>query len=175
MSKTNSRHPSMALGGVFLSLFGAVWLFIGTYRYAGANLPALSIIAVVSILIATWAVMTFRARRAAYTGANSSATRKGLIIVNILQWAAISFMVLLLNLTHHVDLIMPCAIFIVGAHFLPLAKILRYRGYYLTGTGLVLVALLYMLFRGEDQSVVLALLSTGAILWTSAIALLAAV
>jgi hypothetical protein len=45
----------------------------------------------------------------------------------------------------------------------------------LTGTGLVLVALLYMLFRGEDQSVVLALLSTGAILWTSAIALLAAV
>jgi hypothetical protein len=172
VKNTSSHHPSLALGGVFLSLFGAAWLVGASYVYAGTNLPMLSAIAIASILIAAWAVLTFRARRSGYSGTNNSAVRKGLAIVNMLQWAAISMTVLVLNLTHHAAWIMACVVFIVGVHFFPLAKLLRYRGYYLTAAGLILVALLYMLFGGEGQSVALTLLATGAILWASAIALL---
>jgi hypothetical protein len=175
LKNTSSRHPGLALGSVFLSLFGAAWLSGASYLYVGTSVPVLSVIAIISLLIAAWAVTTFRARRSEYSGENNSAVRKGLISVNILQWAAISIAILLLNLTHHAAWIVPCVIFIVGVHFFPLAKILQYRCYYLTATSLVLVALLYMLFGGEGQSLALAMLATGAILWASAIALLFAV
>ena len=175
MKKVSSYHPGMALGGVFLSLFGAAWLFGASYRYVGADLPMLSAIAIVSVLIAGWAVATFRSRRAAYSGTNNSAVRRGLIVVNVVQWAAISGAILLLNLAHHTGWILPCVIAIVGVHFVPLARILQYRGYYFTAAALIFVALFYLLFGDEGQSVALALLATGAILWASAIALLCTV
>jgi hypothetical protein len=179
MSNARSYHPSLALGGIFLSVFGALWLSGASFSYSGVNLPMLSIIVVGSLLICAWALTTFRSRGLAFTGASDSAAgkriRKGLILVNVIQWSSIGMAVLLLNLTGHVAWILPCVIFVVGIHFVPLAKLFRYRGYYLTAAALVLVALLYLFFGSERDSVALSLLATGATLWVSAIVLLRAV
>jgi hypothetical protein len=178
MIKTSPYHPALALGGVFLSLFGAAWLSGASYKYAGASLPLLLAIAAVSLLISGWAIMTYRSRRREYPvavdAARSKRVRKGMLIVNIAQWWGIGIAILLLNLTGHAAWILPCVILFVGLHFFPLARILNYRGYNLTAAALVLVAVAYMLFGGEGQSVALSLLATGAILWASAIALLCA-
>jgi hypothetical protein len=172
---SDPHHPALALGGVFLSLFGAAWLCGASYQFVGTSVPVLSAIAIVGLSIAAWAVATFRARRRAYSGTSNAAVRKGMMIVTVLQWVGISIAILLLKLTGHTTWILPCVILIVGLHFIPLARLLRLRGYYLTGAGLVLVALLSMLFGGEGQGFALSLLATGAILWASAIALLCAI
>jgi len=177
VTQTSPYHPSMALGGIFLSLFGATWLCGAGYEYAGPNLPLLATIVIISLLMTAWAVATFRARRRSFTGTGDAAAgkrvRKGFMIVNAVQWSGIGLAVLLLNLTGHVAWIMPAVILVVGLHFFPLAKLMRYSGYNLTALALVLVAVLTFLFGGSgNASIALTLLATGAILWLTAVALL---
>ncbi|WP_205609949.1 hypothetical protein [Noviherbaspirillum galbum] len=178
MATASSYHPSLALGGVFLSLFGAAWLAAACFAYAGANLPMFATVAILCLLMTMWAILTFRSRRRLFSGVTDrtagARVRRGFAVVNIVQWSCIGIVVLVLALTDHAAWIMPSVILITGFHFFPLAKLLRYRGYNVTGTGLVLVAALYILFGGAGYSVALTLLATGAILWTSAIALLCA-
>jgi len=170
----------MALGGIFLSLFGATWLCGAGYEYAGANLPLLAAIVIAALALTAWAIATFRARRRSFAGTDdptgAKRIRKGFMIVNTVQWSSIGVAVLLLNITGHVAWIMPAVILVVGLHFFPLAKLLRYGGYNLTALALVLVAVLTFLFGGSgNASIALTLLATGAILWLTAVALLRAV
>lgn len=180
MIKPSHHHPSLALGGIFLSLFGATWLFGASYEYAGPSLPIPAAIAIATMALTAWAITTFRARRAAFTGTSDAAAgkriRKGFMLVNAVQWSIIGLAVLLLNITGHVAWIMPAVILVVGLHFFPLAKLMRYGGYKLTALALVMVAVATLLFGGDGNgSIALTLLATGAILWLSAIALLRAV
>jgi uncharacterized membrane protein YecN with MAPEG domain len=170
----------MALGGIFLSLFGATWLCGAGYEYAGPNLPLLAAIVIGALALTAWAVATFRARRRSFAGASDAAAgqrvRKVFMIVNAVQWTGIGLAVLLLNLTGHVAWILPVVIWIVGVHFFPLARLFRYQGYILTGLALILVSVLTLLYGSEiGASIALTLLATGAILWLTAVVLLRAV
>lgn len=169
----------MALGGIFLFLFGATWLCGASYEYAGANLPLLAAIVIAALALTAWAIATFRARRRSFTGTDATTgarrIRKGFMIVNAVQWASIGLAVLLLNVTGHVAWIMPAVILVMGLHFFPLAKLLRYRAYNLTALALVLVAVLALAGNGKGDTVAISLLATGAILWLTAVALLRAV
>jgi len=180
MTQASPYHPSMALGGMFLSLFGATWLCGGVYAYAGVNVRLLALIGTASLLMTAWAIAIFRARRRAFAGTGDAAAgkrvRKGFMIVNAVQWTLIGLAVLLLNLTGHVAWILPAVIWIVGIHFFPLARLFRYPGYILTGLGLVGVAVLTLLYGGElEGGIAPTLLATGTILWLTAAALLRAV
>jgi hypothetical protein len=180
MAKSHSSHPGMALGGIFLSLFGATWLAGACYLYLGAG-PAASaaILAVVvgAIGIAGCSLATFRARRRVYAGtpdpAGGKRIRRSLMQVNAAQWSLIGLVILVMNASGHAEWIMPGVVFLVGMHFFPLARIFGYRGYDLTAACLVLVAVLDSLTSGAHAA--LTLFATGAILWASAIALLRAV
>jgi hypothetical protein len=178
MTEANPYHPSMALGGIFLSLFGATWLCGGVYAYAGINAWLLAAIVTAGTLMTAWAIATFRARRRAFAGTADAAAgkrvRKGFMIVNAVQWTVIGLAVLLLNLTDHVAWILPAVILVVGLHFFPLARLFHYRGYILTALALAGVAILTLLF-GSNGNLALTLLATGAILWLTAAALLRAV
>lgn len=174
MSQSYPMHPGVALGGVFLSLFGATWLAGASYQYFGASLAALAVIAAGAIGIATWAVATFRACRLTHGGSTDPGAarrlRRSFMLVNAVQWSLIGLTVLVMNVSGHVEWIMPGVIFVVGLHFFPLARMFRYRGYDLTAAALVLVAVLDVL-TGAGH-IAPSLLATGAILWGSAIALL---
>lgn len=178
MTQASPHHPSMALGGIFLSLFGAIWLCGGVYAYAGINARLLAAIVTASTLMTAWAIATFRARRRAFTGSGDDAAgkrvRKGFMVVNAMQWTLIGLAVVLLNLTGHVAWILPAVILVVGLHFLPLAQLFRYPGYILTALALTAVAVLTLAFGG-DGNIGPTLLATGAILWLTAAALLRAV
>lgn len=173
---TQPSHPGRALGGVFLSLFGATWLVGASYQYAGVSAPMLACIGLLTVMLASWSLLTFFKRRATYTGGRDveagKRIRKSLMLVNITQWSIIGLVILLLNVTDHVRWIMPAVIFVVGAHFLPLAHIFQYRGYYMTALGLVMVAAIDSALGMPGRGITVSLLATGAILWASAIALL---
>ena len=177
MTPASPYHPSMALGGIFLSLFGAAWLCGAAYAYAGPDPALLAAIAVVALAMTAWAVAIFRARRRSFTATGDAAARrrvrKSFMVVNAVQWSSIGLAVLLLNLTGHVAWILPAVILVVGLHFVPLAKIFHYSGYNLTALALVLVAVLTLLFGGSSNaSIALTLLATGVILWLTALTLL---
>lgn len=179
MIDTSTHHPGLALGGVFLALFGGTWLAGASYQYAGPSVPLLAAVVLLSLLLAGWAVRTFRARRRACPVPTDQAARqrvrRGLIAVNAVQWTSIAVAIVLLNATGHAGWIMPCVVFVVGIHFFPLGRLFRYRGYYVTAAALVLVALLYMAAGASPRGAALTLFATGAILWASAVALLRAV
>jgi len=179
VTTTNSYHPGMALGAIFLFLFGATWLCGASYAYAGPDPALLAAIAVVALLMTAWAIATFRARRRSFTGTGDAAAsqrvRKGFMVVNAVQWTVIGLAVLLLNLTGHVAWILPAVILVVGLHFLPLARLFGYRAYNLTAAALVAVAVAALVGGGAVNGVALTLLATGAILWATAIALLRSV
>jgi len=172
-------HPSMALGGIFLSLFGATWLCGASVAYAGLNLPLLAAIVIAALLMTAWAIAIFRARRRNFTAsadaAASKRVRKGFMVVNAVQWSSIGLAVLLLNLTGHVAWILPAVIMVVGLHFFPLARLFGFRAYNLTAAALVVVACAALLAGGAVNGVALTLLATGAILWLTAVALLRSV
>jgi hypothetical protein len=176
MAQSPAPHPGVALGGVFLSLFGALWLAGASIRYLGTSPAALAAIAVGAAAIAAWGLALFRRRRPAY-GADAAARKRlarAFMVVNAVQWSLIGFLILALNVTGHVAWIVPGVIFIVGVHFVPLARLFRYRGYDATAAALVLVAVLDFVAGAGDRAVAPSLLATGAILWISAIVLLRA-
>jgi hypothetical protein len=71
--------------------------------------------------------------------------------------------------THHREALMPAFAIIVGAHFLPLARGIPVRLYYLSGTALVAVGIAGLLAPLQVPLFVGA--SAAVILWASAIAL----
>jgi len=175
MAQSSSPHPGVALGGVFLSLFGALWLAGASIRYLGASPAVLALIGAGAAALAAWGVALFRRRRAAGS-APDAAVRKRLarafMLVNAVQWSLIGALILALNVTGHVAWIVPGVVFLVGIHFVPLARLFRYRGYDATAAALVAVAALDALAGAGEHAVAPSLLATGAILWISAIVLL---
>jgi hypothetical protein len=175
--KTNTTsHPGLVLGAIFLSLFGATWLLGWAWQYPDPSMTLAAAIVLCSLGIVGWAIHTFRRRLAAYRGAADPAQKKrirtALILINVVQWSSIGLLILGLNLAGHIEWIMPAVIFVVGVHFLPMAKVFRYRGYYLTAAALVIVAVADCAFGQSGQRIALSLLATGAILWSTAIMLL---
>lgn len=176
MTSNTTSHPGLVLGAIFLALFGATWLLGWAWQYPDPSMPLASAIVLCSLGIVGWAISTFRRRLADYTGGGDPAEkkriRKALILINVVQWSSIGLLIVGLNLAGHIEWIMPGVIFVVGVHFLPMAKVFRYRGYYLTAAALVIVALAYCAFGADSQRMTLSLLATGAILWSTAIMLL---
>jgi len=173
MNRARDMHPGMALGGVFLTLFGAVWLASAS-RMVLAGWPAFVAIAGIALAIVVWAMATFFARRCVVAGTVDQAARRrlrrGFMLVNAVQWSLIGLAIGVLNAVGHGNWIAPAVIFVVGVHFVPLGRMLGYRGYYLTATGLVLTAAAECLVKGDHTA--LSLGATGAILWASAVGLL---
>jgi len=176
MAQSQAPHPGVALGGVFLSLFGALWLAGASYRYLGMSPAALAAIAAGAAGIAAWGLALFRRRRPVY-GADAAAGKRvarSFMIVNAVQWSLIGLLILAMNASGHVAWIVPGVIFLVGVHFVPLARLFRYHAYDATAAALVLVAVLDVLAGAGDRFIAPSLLATGAILWLSAIVLLRA-
>lgn len=179
MAQSQALHPSMALGGVFMALFGSIWLAAADYQSFGGTLVALAgmlVIAAGAISLVAWSRMTFKAGLLSQTATRDPASvkrlRRQFMLINAVQWIAVGLAVMLMNVFAHVEWIAPAVILIVGLHFIPLARLFGYRGYYVTAAALVLVALLDVL-AGEGD-VALTLFATGAILWATTVALLRA-
>lgn len=181
MAQSQALHPSMALGGIFMTLFGSIWLAAADYQSFGGTLTALVgllAIAACAIGLVVWARATFKAGRpgdaaTARDPATAKRLRRRFMLINATQWIAVGLAVPLLNVFAHAEWIAPAVILIVGLHFIPLARLFGYRGYYVTAGALVLVAVL-AIASGAERHVALTLFATGAILWATTVALLRA-
>jgi len=151
----------MRTGIVVLCLFAAIWGVAGVL-VAGA--PA----AWAALPIALSVVILLYARR--WPGSRVEPGPHVGRLVGI--WSGVEGVAMVLAASflinaHHRDAMMPVFAIIVGAHFLPLARGVPVRIYYLTGGALIAVGLAGLL--APPHLPLFVGLSAAAILWTSAV------
>jgi hypothetical protein len=154
-------------------LFGAAWLAFGAYRVLAAPEVAYAAIAVVTIFL-LWLTSNMRKKALLKAGpppeptADDRRRDKWFHWVNAGQWILI---LVLSNVLANVGLggwVVPLAMFIIGAHFLPLASIFAAKSHYATGAALMALACLYPFVAAGGPTSGVGPVLAGFILWASA-------
>ncbi len=132
---------------MFFAFFGGAWLLNG-YALARGSSPMLVVLLTATTLIlflTAFAVARKQrdALRAARETAESRRARKQFLTINATQWVAAIAAVVVPHQFGHDAWAVPAVMLVVGLHFLPLARVFRYRPHYLTGAALILTAILY--------------------------------
>jgi hypothetical protein len=119
--------------------------------------------ALISVAILLWAYSL-----PSTGGKLGSHTRKALARWSVVEGLAIVLAVNFLRRTHHPDATFPIVAAIVGLHFLPLARSIPVRLYYITAAGLVLTGAAGMLASVDERPLFVGL-GAAAVLWATAV------
>jgi hypothetical protein len=172
----SAASASRAIGAMFFSLFGGGWLAFGLLAGYGIKLVLLLIIMVGTLLLFFASLQQFRWNRGAHAAEADSpeSKRAGRIFnaVNAIQWILVFIVAAVLSRLGHNEWIIPSIIFIVGAHFFPLAVAFKAPRHYATGAAMVFLAVFYPLMSSDGPTSPVGCLGAGIILWASAIAAL---
>jgi hypothetical protein len=165
----SERAKGASIGATIVGGFGAAWLTMGM---AIAGVPVAVALAVALPVFALIAFLGSAARRRLpkLAGVETPETKymmRAFHMVNIAQWVAIFGVVNLLRNLHLDAWIIPSIVLIVGAHFIPLARIFRTPQHVTTGAAMMLCAAIAVVLPASARDIV-ACLSSGAILWASA-------
>lgn len=146
-SAEDAARAGRAVGAMFFSVFGGMWLVLWTHRaYADRAAILAGVIAAAAAVLAIACLRYRRFRSTALATARSPEKKKAdriFHLVNAGQWIAIVVIGNVLANTGRPDWVIPAAIGIVGLHFLPLAKLFSNPAHYVTGAALLLLALAY--------------------------------
>jgi hypothetical protein len=150
-----------------------VWLALGM---AVAGVPALVAIAAVLPVFAVIACLGVGVRRrlpklSGAEGPEKKQMMRAFAVVNVVQWVAIFGTINLLRNFQLDGWIVSAIVLIVGAHFLPLARIFGARQYVVTGAAMMLCAAAAVVLPASVRDVV-ECVTAGLILWASAAAAL---
>jgi hypothetical protein len=173
MSVDSIFKAKRATGAMFFSVFGGVFFIVGLLR--GYGYYPIPLIIIIALTLSIFGAAIFRYNQNKYAladGADSPEERKSdklFHIINAGQWVVI---LIGGNILANIGLsswIIPMAICIIGIHFLPLAKLFHYAPHYITGSILILWAVIYPLAIPAGGNNPFGCFIPGAVLWTSAI------
>ena len=171
--RQGARAGGLAIGAMFFALFGALWLLnADQLAHVRGWIPVALVLAVTLLLcLAAWRVLRTRrsAMRTVRDTPQAQRMRRDFRTINTLQWIAAVVVVLTLRRLHLDAWIAPAIMLIVGVHFLPLARVFRYRPHVLTGAVLIVTALLYPIASAGGPASALGSLVAGATLWLAAL------
>jgi hypothetical protein len=172
-----AARADRAIGAMFFSFFGGCWLVLWTHRARADNPAVLAI--VIAIALAVLATAFFRSRKlrlgVAVVEDSPEKKRRDRLFhyVNAGQYILIFvFGNVLTNLGLSAWFI-PLALFIIGLHFFPLARLFSFRGHYVTGSALIVLALVYPQLAAGGPADPVGCLGAGIILLCAALAALA--
>jgi hypothetical protein len=166
---------SRAIGAMFFALFGAAWLALWNYRSGTGGLVFYLIIAALGMALFLVAHARYRRLDAAVAVAGEVETpeqrrrQRWFHIVNVGQWVLI---LVVANVLVNIGLagwVLPAAVFVIGLHFLPLAKVFDYRTHYITGAALMLLALIVPRLAPGGPADPMICLGAGLVLWLAAL------
>jgi hypothetical protein len=165
--------PGRAIGVMFLSFFGTLWLVLGFRNVHGVTWPLLALLGAVGAgIFLTGLRLSFREAAAGSSLSETEQLQRLRVFhtVNVLQWCAIIAWIVLLNVIGHVEWITPGIILIVGVHCFPLARLFKTRANAVTGAALTLLALVYPFLAVDGPLSAVGPVCAGLILWTAALA-----
>ena len=163
------RAKGVSFGATIFGGFGAAWVALGM---TSADVPmrvSLALVLPVFVLIA-FLGSAVRRRLPKYAGPESAKKKqmmRAFYMVNIAEWVAIFGVVNLLRNLHLDAWAISSIVMIVGAHFLPLARIFQAPQHLKTGIAMMVCAALAVVLPVSVRDTV-ECLSAGAILWVSA-------
>jgi hypothetical protein len=178
MNDAHARIAAKAIGAIFLSGFGALWLAIPTlYLFDHPFVPLLVIGAAAGALLFTARQRLRGSAEHRHRWMRSPAGRhfaRGMRWINLGQWAAIVAAGLLLAWFDAGRWMLDAVMAIVGLHFLPLARVTGNRSDLVTGAALVLIAATYPFLFAEGPQSPWGAVAAGIVLWLAALERLAA-
>jgi hypothetical protein len=162
-----------AIGAMFFSVFGGVWIGVWSVRALPGNMLALAAVAILSAAILWLALSRVRRYRAALAAEQDTPKRRRISrlfnIINAGQWVVI---IVGVNVLANIGLAawaVPFAILVIGLHFLPLARLFTNPPHYVTGALMIAFAIAYPLLMPSGPIDPIGCLGAGLILWASAI------
>lgn len=169
----SERAKGASIGASIVGGFGAVWLAMGMAAAGVPVLVAMAIVAPVFSLIACLGAAV-RRRLPKLSGVETPEKKemmRAFVVLNVVQWLAIFGTINLLRSLQLEGWIVSVIVLIVGAHFLPLARIFGARQHAVTGVALMLCAAIAVVLPASLRNTV-ECTSAGLILWASAAAAL---
>jgi hypothetical protein len=167
-----AAQASRAIGAMFFSVFGGLWLALWAHDVFVSPLIAYALIGIATVGILLMVLRVYKFHAPALKAELQSPKRRrqarGFQIVNTVQWVLLSVVAIVLSNMGLALWIIPAAVFIIGAHFLPLAKLFDYPPHYVTGVAMMLLAAAYPLLASNGASSSIGCLGAGLILWSSA-------
>ena len=163
------RVKGVSFGATIFGGFGAAWVAMGM---ASAGVPmqvGLALVLPVFMLI-TFLGSAVRRRLPKFAGPESPKKKqmmRAFYMVNIAEWVAIFGVVNLLRNLHQDVWVIPSIVMIVGAHFIPLARIFQAPQHLKTGIAMIVCAALAIVLPVSVRDTV-ECLSAGLVLWVSA-------
>ena len=169
----SAAKANRAIGAMFFSGFGTLWLVVGDIVARGGPDWTLATVVVAGACLAAIAWRRFQANRVARAALEDTPRAKRIARVfnwvNAGQWVLIF---VLANVLRNLGLdtwVMPMIMAVVGLHLLPLAAVMGYRPHYVSGVALVLVAALFPFVASDGPQSAAGPFGAGLILWASAI------
>lgn len=168
----DSMRADRAFGAMIVAVFGTLWLEAWVWFSPRGQWWHYLLVAAAGLGLVGAALRIYRRHRPADSGqpAPEAQRRASRLfhLINIGQWVVILIGVNVLNNTGLGAWDIPFMIFVIGAHFLPLARLFRRPTHYVTGLAMVLLAVFYPFLAGGPRSTV-GPLGAGLILWSSAL------
>ena len=167
-----ASQANRAIGAMFFSVFGGAWLALGARAVFVPPFAAYALVGIGTLALLWFVLRIYKrhalALKAAPETPETRRRSRGFHIVNAGQWI---LLLVVANVLANMGLnawVIPAAIFIVGAHFIPLARIFDYPPHYITGTIMMLLAALYPLLMPTGPNSSVGCFGAGIILWCSA-------
>jgi hypothetical protein len=169
----DSLRARRAIGAMFFSFFGGAWLTYWAYQTFINRFVSVVFSIVATLILALFAYRKYRQFQAALAAEPPSPAKQKadrvFNIVNVTQWVAI---LVVGNILANIGLslwVLPAAMFIIGIHFLPLAYVFANLYHFITGTGLIVLSIVYPFVAPGGASNPIGCLGAGIILWSSAL------
>jgi hypothetical protein len=170
---TANRIGGRAIGALFFTGFGAIWLLLGLYAKQRLSTAPLSLVVCGTVALGFGALFLLRRAKTLPRAPEDPAMARAFKWINIVQWVAVA-VVAIAFARFGIDAYVISAITaIVGLHMFPMARVFRYPMHYVTGTALVGWAVASVLLFPKDEMQGSTALGTGVILWLSALLTLA--
>jgi hypothetical protein len=169
----DQNRARRAIGAMFYFAFGGVWLGLYAVRVVGGQPVVLVAIALATAALLALAYRRYKRNQPALAAAAPSLKQKRadriFNVVNVAQWVVILVAGNVLVNLGLSSWVIPCVIFIVGLHFLPLAYVLANPPHYVTGAALIVLSASYPLLATAGPASPIGCLGAGLILWASAV------
>jgi hypothetical protein len=169
----------VVIGALVFSFLGAFWAVESIANWRGASARAYALVAIVVIGLTAFAVARLASSRSLPRAADpAAASREGrqmgiaFGVIFAVEFGLIALVAVLLDNAGR-SLLIPVAVaFIVGVHFLPLARVFRLPFYYVTGLLCMACSLGVLMLPVESVRLLVLGLSVAAVLWVSALVVL---
>ena len=160
------------IGAMFLFFFGGIWLGLWAYLRFESLFTPLTLVAACTLALFSIAYRKYHVYRPALAAEPTSPERRRMArnfnIVNAVQWILVIVVANVLRNTGLAAWIVPAIMAVVGAHFIPLARVFSNRKHYVTGGAMIATAALYPFVAPGGPMDPSGPFIAGIILWVSA-------